>query len=154
MDYPGERSPGVHWSAVALGKVWYWVAERIRHVRLTLGFSGVVLVLATGVGFAVRGGVGALGVAAGVLLVAASYTASTLAIAWADTVNPRMVLPVGMGMYITKFSLLGLLLVAVNNAEWVGRIPMAMGIVVGILAWTASQIWWTVHHSHPYVPVP
>ncbi len=91
------------------------MAERIRHLRLTLGFSGVVLVLATVVGFAVRGGVGALGVAAGVVLVAASYTASTLAIAWADTVNPRMVLPVGMGMYITKFSLLGLLLVAVEQ---------------------------------------
>ena len=118
------------------------MAERIRHLRLTLGFSGAVLVLANVVGFVVRGGVGALGVAA-----------STLAIAWADTVNPRMVLPVGMGMYITKFSLLGLLLVAVNNAEWAGRIPMAMGIVVGIVSWTASQIWWTVHHAHPYVPV-
>jgi hypothetical protein len=130
------------------------VVERIRHLRLTLGLSVVVLVLASAVGFAVRGGVGALGVAGGVAIVAASYTASTLAIAWADTINPRMVLPVGMAMYITKFSLLGLLLVAVNNAEWAGRIPMAMGIVVGVVAWTASQIWWTVHHSHPYVPVP
>jgi len=130
------------------------VAERIRHLRLTLGLSAVVLVLASAVGFAVRGGVGALGVAAGVALVAGSYTASTLAIAWADTINPRMVLPVGMAMYITKFSLLGLLLVAVNNAEWAGRIPMAMGIVVGVVAWTSSQIWWTVHHSHLYVPVP
>ena len=130
------------------------MAERIRHLRLTLGLSAVVLVLASAVGFVAGGGVGALGVAAGVAIVAASYTASTLAIAWADTINPRMVLPVGMGMYVTKFSLLGLLLVAVNNAEWAGRIPMAMGIVVGVVAWTASQIWWMVHHSHPYVPVP
>jgi hypothetical protein len=130
------------------------VAERIRHLRLTLGLSAVVLVLASAVGFVARGGVGALGVAAGVAIVAASYTASTLAIAWADTINPRMVLPVGMGMYVTKFSLLGLLLVAVNNAEWAGRIPMAMGIVLGVVAWTASQIWWMVHHAHPYVPVP
>ncbi len=130
------------------------MGERIRHLRLTLGMSGLLLVLAAAIGFAVSGGTGALGVAAGVALVAASYTASTLAIAWADSINPRMVFPVGMGMYVTKFSLLGLLLVAVNNAEWAGRIPMAMGIVVGIVAWTGAQIWWTVHHSHPYVPVP
>jgi hypothetical protein len=111
-------------------------------------------VLAAIVGFFFKGGAGAAGAAIGVALVAASYTASTLAIAWADTVNSQLVFPVGMGMYVTKFSLLGVMLIAVGATEWAGKIPMAMGIVAGVVAWIGSQIWWTVHHAHPYVSVP
>ena len=43
--------------------------------------------------------------------------ATTLAIAWADTVNPRMVLAVGMAMYVIKFSLLGALLIFVGATD-------------------------------------
>ena len=71
----------------------------------------------------VAGAAGALGVAAGVALVVASYTATTLAIAWADSVNPRMVLPVGMGMYITKFSLFGAMLIVVGATDVGGQDP-------------------------------
>jgi hypothetical protein len=116
-----------------------------------LGVSAGVLVLAVLVGGLAAGGVGALGAGLGVLLVSASYTASTLAIAWADSVTPRLVLPVGLGMYITKFTLLGAMLIAVNDADWSGRIPLAWGIVGGVIAWTAAQIWWTLHRAHPYV---
>ena len=128
------------------------VTSRTRHLRLTVGVSAIVLLVGAVVGFLAAGGVGALGVVAGVALVTGSYVASTLAIAWADSVNPRLVMGVGMGMYITKFSLFGLLLVAINGTEWAGKIPMAMGIVAGVVAWTGAQIWWTVHHAHPYVP--
>jgi hypothetical protein len=54
-------------------------------------------------------------------------------------------------MYVTKFSLLGLMLVAVGASDWAGAIPMALGIVAGVVAWTATQVWWTVRHEHPYV---
>jgi hypothetical protein len=86
-----------------------------------------------------------------VALVAASYVASTLAIAWADSVNPRLVFPVGMAMYVTKFSLFGALLIFIGGTGWAGKISMAMGIVAGVIAWTGAQIWWTVHHEHPFV---
>ena len=131
-----------------------WVAERTRHLRLTLLWCGGLTVVAAVVGYFFKGGAGAAGAAIGVALVAASYTASTLAIAWADTVNSQLVFPVGMGMYVTKFSLLGVMLIAVGESDWAGKIPMAMGIVAGVIGWTGSQIWWTVHHAHPYVPVP
>ena len=65
-----------------------------------------------------------------------------------------MVLPVGMAMYITKFSLLGALLIFVGATTWAGKIPMAMGIVAGVIVWTAAQIWWTRRHEHPYVDRP
>lgn len=126
------------------------VTSRIQHLRVTVGLSAAVLVLGTGIGALVGGGAAALGVAAGVGLVIASYVASTLAIAWADSINPQMVFGVGLGMYVTKFTLFGVVLMAVVNSEWAGRIPMSVGIVAGVVAWTGSQIWWGLRHAHPY----
>lgn len=120
------------------------VGRRARFLRVGLAVSGALLLAAIGVGWAVKGSAGAAGAALGVLLVAASYTASMLAIAWADAVNPRMVLSVGMGMYITKFSLFGVMMIALADSTWPGLVPMAMGIVAGVVAWTGTQIWWTV----------
>ena len=93
----------------------------------------------------------ALGFAVGALLVAASYTVSTLAIAWADSINPQLVFPVGVATYIIKFSLLGVLLIRFSGTTWPGWIPMAVGIVTAVLVWSAAQIWWTVRTAHPYV---
>jgi hypothetical protein len=132
----------------------YAVRERIRHLRLLLAASAGLALVGAVVGWAVAGGSGALGAATGVALVAASYTATTLAVAWADSVNPRMVLAVGMAMYITKFSLLGAMMIFVGATTWTGKIPMAMGIVAGVVVWTAGQIWWTRRHEHPYVGRP
>jgi hypothetical protein len=127
------------------------IAPRVRHLPVELAVAGGLLVASALVGFLVGGPVAAVGAGAGVLLVTLSYTASTLAIAWADSVNPRMVLAVGMAMYITKFSLLGAVLIFVSGTDWAGQIPMALGIVAGIVTWIGIQIWWTVRHEHPYV---
>jgi hypothetical protein len=127
------------------------VAPRVRHLPIELAVAGALLVVSVVIGLGVGGPVAAAGAAAGVLLVTLSYTASTLAIAWADSINPRMVLAVGMAMYITKFSLLGALLIFISSTDWAGQIPMALGIVAGIVTWIGIQIWWTVRHEHPYV---
>lgn len=120
------------------------MAERIRHLRLTLTASAVALLLATAIGRLIGGDVAAFGVAAGVALVAASYVLTTVAVAWADAIAPKLVLPVGLGVYVFKFSLFGALFIEVTAAEWAGRLPMAVGICVGVVAWIASQTWWTV----------
>jgi len=123
--------------------------ERVRHLRVSFLVSGVVLV-AGALAYAVASGlVGLLGYAAGVALVVASYTASTVAIAWADSINPRMVFGVGMGMYVTKFSLFGFMMIAIGSTAWAGTIPFAIGIVAGVVAWTGTQIWWTARHQPP-----
>jgi hypothetical protein len=101
------------------------------------------------IGAVLGGGIGAFGAGAGVALVLASYVASTLAIAWADSVAPKMVLGVGVGMYVLKFSLFGIMLVLLVMAGWPGRVAMAWGIIAGVIAWTASQIWWTTRRAYP-----
>jgi hypothetical protein len=126
------------------------VTQRIRHLGLLWVVCLVVLAVAGLAAGWAGGPQAALGLSAGVLLVAASYTVTTVAIAWADRMDPRLVLPVGMGLYVTKFSLLALVLMYVGSTEWAGKIPMTAGICAGVVAWTAAQIWWIVHHEHPY----
>jgi hypothetical protein len=118
------------------------MGQRLAHLPRLLAVSAILTGLAALVGGLVRGTDGAIGAAAGVALVVVSYAFSTVAIAWADSVNPRLVLPVGMGAYVTKFSLFGLLFLAILDADWPGTAPMAWGIVAGVLGWTTAQIWW------------
>jgi hypothetical protein len=120
---------------------------RLRHLPPLLLVSGLVAAGAAVVGGLVSGGVGAFAAALGVAVATASFVASTLVIAWADTIDTKLVMPFGMGTYIAKVCVLvGLLLVLVPSG-WAGLQPFAWGLAVGVVAWSAAQIWWivTVH---------
>lgn len=118
------------------------MAARLRHLPVVVTAVGAVAVLAAALGGLARGGPGALGAAVGVLLVLFSYILSTVAIAWADSVSPRLVLPVGLTAYLTKFSAFGVALIALLDSDWGGKLPMAAGIGAGVVAWNATHIWW------------
>jgi hypothetical protein len=126
---------------------------RLRHLPMPLLAMAALAVVATLVGGLARGGTGALGAAAGVVLVAASYTASSAVLAWADGVNPRLVLPVGLVTYAVKFLLLGLLMLAVAATGWDGLRPMGFAIVAAALTWSVAQAAWTWRAKIPYVEV-
>lgn len=115
---------------------------RLRHLPTLLGASAVAMVVAAVIGGLARGGAGAVGAAVGVALVTASYTLTTVVVAWADSVNPQLVLPFGVGMYVIKYSLLGGVLVVWGTSDWPGLVPLAWGVVVGVVAWTGVHIWW------------
>jgi hypothetical protein len=118
--------------------------ERLRHVPVALAVSGVVLVVAAVVGWLSAGGAGAAGAAAGVGLVVVSYLVSSLAIAWADAVSPRLVLPVGLATYVTKIVLLGVAMLAVVGTGWAGTAAMGISIIPGVVGWTGAILWWTL----------
>jgi hypothetical protein len=88
-----------------------------------------------------------VGAAAGVGVVTVSFTMTTLVFAWADTVRPALVLPLGLLTYVVKYALLGVIMVFVISSEWPGRLAMGWGIVAGVLGWTAVQIWWVARTS-------
>ncbi|MFB9235450.1 hypothetical protein ACFFWC_07845 [Plantactinospora siamensis] len=120
---------------------------RTRHLRPLLAFAAVVTGLAAAVGGLLAGGSGAAGTASGVVLVTLSYLASTLVIAHADAVNPRLVLPVGLAAYVVKLSVLAAVFFAVAATGWGGLVPFSLGVVAGVVGWTGAHIWWvtTVH---------
>lgn len=125
--------------------------ERLRHLPVTLAVCALMAVLATVVGGLAKGGPGAVGALTGVLFAVLSYVVSSLAIAWADSVNPRLVFPVGMAAYLTKFSLFGLVMVALLGSAWTGLAALGMGIVAGVVAWTGTQIWWVSTKGRPRI---
>jgi ATP synthase protein I len=126
----------------------------MRHVPVALGVSGVVLVVAVGVGWLSAGGAGAAGAAAGVALVVVSYLVSSLAIAWADAINPRLVLPVGLATYVTKIVLLGVAMLAVAGTGWAGTVAMGISIIPGVAGWTGAIMWWALRRPAPRTQSP
>jgi hypothetical protein len=115
---------------------------RLRHLPVMLAASAAMLVVAAGVGGWLTGAAGAVGAAVGVAVATLSFTASTLVIAYADRLDPKLVMPFGMGTYIAKVSLFGGLLLGVSSTGWAGLVPLGWGIAAGVLAWSAAQIWW------------
>jgi hypothetical protein len=125
--------------------------RRLGHLRSGLLSSAVLLVLGLVLGAVLAGGSGAVGAAAGVTLVAVSYTLSSVVIAWADSVNPQLVLPVGLATYFLKFSILGLVLALVAGTGWAGLPAFGIAVMAAALSWVAAQAWWTWHAKIPYV---
>jgi len=120
------------------------VKSRMGHVPVALAVSGLVLVLAAAVGWLAGDGAAAAGATAGVALVAASYLVSSAVIAWADSVNPRLVLPVGLATYVTKIILLGLVMLAVVGTGWPGTAAMGISIIPAVAGWTGATLWWAL----------
>jgi hypothetical protein len=129
------------------------VRKRLRHLPSGLLASAVLLVIGLVVGWLARGGSGAAGAAAGVALVAASYTVSSLVIAWADARNPRLVLPIGLLAYVVKFTLIGFVMAAIDASGWDGLPAMGLAIIVAALGWTIAQAVWTWRARIPYVEI-
>ena len=120
---------------------------RVAHLPFLTAFSTALMICAASVGFFVDGAPAALGAAAGVGIVTVSFTMSTLVFAWADTVRPALLMPLGLMTYVVKYTLLGVIMVFVISSDWPGRLALGWGIVAGLLGWTAVQIWWVARTS-------
>jgi len=125
--------------------------KRLRHLPSGLIATAVLLVVGVPVGALLRGGAGAAGAAAGVGLVAVSYVIGSVVIAWADSLDPRLVLPAGLMTYVLKFTLIGVIMAAISASGWSGLVPMGVAVLVSALGWIVAQSWWTWHARVAYV---
>jgi hypothetical protein len=112
-------------------------------LRFMLPLCGALAAVAAIVGFFFGGGAGALGAAAGVLLITGLFVLSTLLLLWVERVNRAMMLPAALGTYTFKL----FLLVAVLNPfwGWAGFLPMVWGVAAGIIGWVCGYAWWVWH---------
>jgi hypothetical protein len=115
---------------------------RVEHLPFLSAVMVAALLCAASIGYFNGGAPVALGAAAGVAITAVSYTMSTLVIAWADTVRPALVMPLGMATYVIKYTLLGVILAFSVTSDWAGKSALGWGVVAGVLVWTAVQVWW------------
>lgn len=129
------------------------VRRRLTHLPAGLKATAVLFVVTVAGAAVVAGAAGAAGAAAGVALVAASFTVSSLAIAWADSVGPSLVLPVGLATYIVKFTAIGFVMAAVAATGWAGLPALGVAVIVTTIGWATAHAWWTWHARIPYVDV-
>ncbi|MEV0003956.1 hypothetical protein AB0H28_16945 [Micromonospora sp. NPDC050980] len=134
--------PGTRAAEAVADRGW-----RLRHLPVLLAAVAVMAAVAAVAGGVWRGADGAFGAAAGVAVTAASYTLTTVVLAWADARDPQLVLPFGLGLYIAKITALGGVMVLVASTGWPGLIPFCLGIAAGVVVWTGVHVWWlvTVH---------
>lgn len=125
--------------------------QRLRWVRWPMVGSAGLLLLASGLGLALRGWVGAVAAAAGVMVVVASFLVSSAAIAWADTLDPKLVLPIGLAVYLSKLAVLGVALLSLASTGWAGIGPMAVAMLASIVVWLTAQVWWTTRTPLSYL---
>ena len=120
---------------------------RVEHLPFVTAVSFAVLLCAALAGFLAGGATAALGAAAGVLLVTMSFTMSTLVIAWADTVRPALLMPLGLLTYTVKYALFGVIMIMVIRSGWPGMPALGWGVVAGVIGWTGVQAWWLARLS-------
>lgn len=115
---------------------------RVEHLPFLSAVCLALLTFAASAGFLTGGAPAALGAATGVLIVTVSYSMSTLVIAWADTVRPALLMPLGLLTYVLKYTVLGVILAFGVSSDWSGKTALGLGIVAGVMVWTGVQAWW------------
>ncbi|MEH0971063.1 hypothetical protein V6U77_07975 [Micromonospora sp. CPCC 205546] len=125
------------------------IRARLPHLRLPLLACAVLALVAVPAAAVLRGGTGAAGVAAGIALVVVSYLVSGVSVAWADAVNPRMIMSVGLVTYATKIVVLGVAMAAVAATGWPGLPDMGVAIIAAVVVWTGAHLTWALRSPLP-----
>ncbi len=125
--------------------------DKLRFLPFTLTCSGALAAAAALVGFLVKGGPGAIGAAAGVLLMTALFVGSTIFIIWVETVSRQKMLVGGLIAYAVKLWILFVVLNGVSSTGWAGFTALVIGVAAGVLGWIGAYAWWLWHAKILYV---
>jgi ATP synthase protein I len=113
--------------------------------------AAATAVLCAVVAVATAGVPGLLGALAGCAAATASFVVSSVSVAWADSVNPKLVLVVGMTVYAAKMLALGASLYALRSSDWAGLPAMGWALAATVVVWVAVQAVWVYRSRIPYV---
>ncbi|MFF0244789.1 hypothetical protein [Streptosporangium sandarakinum] len=113
----------------------------LRAAAIPTALVGLVAVVVAAL---LAGGQGALGAGVGVLVVAAFFTISLVAVAYAARISPTMMMAAAMGSYFVKILILAVLLeVFSDSTVWN---PRAFALTV-----IACTICWTIGEAHGFL---
>jgi ATP synthase protein I len=118
-----------------------------RSVITTAAVGAVMAVISVAVG----GGKGLLGSVLGIALVAVFFAISVVAVARAAKVSPQAMMITAMTTYIVKILVLLFFVVRFASSTAFNTKLFGLTALVCILAWTASQVTWSLRLKIPYV---
>jgi ATP synthase protein I len=103
------------------------------------------------ISLAVGGAKGLLGAVLGLALVAAFFAISVIAVGRAARRSPQAMMITAMTTYIVKILLLLFFVVRFAGTTAFNSRLFGLTALVGILAWSASQVYWSMRLKTPYV---
>jgi len=120
----------------------------VRRSVVTTAAAGVVMAV---ICLAVGGGKGLLGAVLGIALVAVFFAISVVAVGRAAKVSPQAMMITAMTTYIAKILILIFFVVRFASSTTFNTRLFGLTAIVCILAWTASQVTWSLRLKIPYV---
>ena len=116
-------------------------------VLATAAAAPVVL----GLAWWAAGAKGLAGAAFGLLLAAAFFSATLLAVGAAGRVQPDLMLPAAVVTFLFKMTVIGLLLFLLRDTTAFDRAWFALALVAGTVVYLAAEIRFAVRARIPYV---
>ena len=123
-------------------------AQIVRRSVLTTAAVGAVMVI---VSVAFGGVKGLVGAVLGAALVAAFFAISVLAVGRAARRSPQAMMVTAMTTYIAKILLLLFFVVRFAGTTAFNSRLFGLTALACILAWSASQVYWSMRLKTPYV---
>jgi ATP synthase protein I len=123
-------------------------AQIVRRSVLTTAAAGAVMVV---ISVAFGGAKGLLGAVLGAALVALFFAISVFAVGRAARRSPQMMMITAMATYIVKILLLLFFVVRFAGTTAFSSRLFGLTALVCILAWSASQVYWSMRLKMLYV---
>ncbi len=123
-------------------------AQIVRRSVLTTAAVGAVMIV---VSVAVGGTKGLLGAVLGVALVAVFFAISVIAVGRAARRSPQAMMVTALTTYIAKILVLLFFVVRFAGTTVFSSRLFGLTALACILAWTASQVLWSMRLKAPYV---
>lgn len=114
-----------------------WSVEHLKLCWLTLLSAGAVLVTAVAITMGTREVAGA---AIGIAIVGLFFSLSTLVIAAVGRRKPGAVLVTALATYLLKIVALGVVIVTIPTEGPIAPRWMAIGVVIGLVAWMGAHL--------------
>jgi ATP synthase protein I len=123
-------------------------AQIVRRSAVSTTAVGAVMAV---ISLAVGGSKGLIGAALGLALVAVFFAISVFAVGRAAKKSPQAMMITAMTTYVVKILLLLFFVVRFAGTTAFNSRLFGLTALVGILAWSASQVFWSMRLKMPYV---
>ena len=112
-------------------------AAILRGAAIPVGVVAVLLMGAFGVAAGSKGVIGAI---AGVLVTAAFFTASVLAVGYASRISPQAMMTMAIGTYLVKILVLFAFVVALRGTDLFAPQAFAWSVIVSTIVWVVAEV--------------
>jgi ATP synthase protein I len=127
------------------------LADYARIARRSAAAAAAVGVVMAVVSMAADGAKGLLGAALGMALVAVFFAISIIAVGRAARVSPQAMMATALGTFIVKILVLMIFLLRFASTTVFSARLFGLTALACILAWSASQVIWSLRLKIPYV---